>query len=158
MKPANNKRIVGYTMIVVGITALICISVFVFLGYQFVLKPGIEFEADQTLSAEVIQSDKISIPGFEAWTIDAGETKVSTNFYNPDKNTCYFLITVVLDDTGETIYESKYVKPGQHLYEVELNRALEAGSYKATLHYSTYSMADLSPLNGADVPFELVVN
>lgn len=154
----KKKTVAGYTLIVAGITAIICILVFVFLGYHFILKPSIEFEADQTLNQTVTETDTISIPGFETWTIDAGETKVSTNFYNPEKNTCYFVISVILDDTGETVYESKYIKPGQHLYEVELIKALEAGTYKATLHYSTYSMTDLAPMNGADVPFELVVN
>lgn len=153
----RKKTIAGYTLIVVGITTLICSLVFVFLGYNFVLKPDIDFEEEQTLNQTEYQSDYISIPGFEAWTIDAGETWVSTNFYNPDSNNCYFVISVVLDDTGETIYESKYVKPGQRLYEVELLKALEAGTYEATLHYSTYSMTDNSPMNGADVPFSLIV-
>ena len=153
----NKKKTAGYTLIIVGITALVCILIFIFLGYHFFLKPSVEFEADQTASQTAANSDTISIPGFETWTIDAGKTKASANFYNPDKNTCYFVISVILDDTGETVYESKYIKPGQHLYEVELTRALKAGSYKATLHYSTYSSADLTPLNGADVPFDLVV-
>ncbi len=154
----KKKKAAGYTLIVAGITALLCIAVFVFLGYRFILKPHIEFEADQTSRQTATASDTISIPGFETWTVDAGKTKAATNFYNPEKNPCYFVIRITLNDTGETVYESKYIKPGQHLYEVELRRALEAGSYKATLHYSTYSMTDLTPMNGADVPFELVVN
>lgn len=153
----KHKTLAGYTLIVVGITVLICIALFVFFGYRFILKPGIEFEEDQVLNSTITESDKISIPGFETWTIDSNKTKVSANFYNPEKNTCYFVISVVLNDTGETIYESKYLKPGQHLYEVELRKALESGNYQATLHYSTYSMTDLTPMNGADIPFELVV-
>lgn len=153
----GKKTLAGSALLVAGITAFICIAVFVFLGYQFFLKPEIEFEADQTLSATTAESDKISIPGFEAWTINANKTKVSTNFYNPEQNTCYFVISVVLDDTGETIYESKYLKPGQYLYEVELLNPVKKGNYPATLHYSTYSMLDLSPMNGADLPFTLVV-
>lgn len=156
-KKTKNKTFAGYSMIIVGITALICIALFVFLGYQFVLKPNIEFEAEQTQSTTSTESDKISIPGFESWTIDANKTKASASFYNPENNSCYFVISVVLDDTGEKIYESKYLKPGQHLYEVELAKPLKAGRYKATLHYSTYSTTDLSPMNGADVPFELTV-
>lgn len=154
----NKKTMTGYTLLAVGITALICVVLFLFLGYRFFLNPKVEFEAEQTINQGIVQSDKISIPGFETWTIDAGETKASTNFYNPEKNTCYFVISIVLDDTGEQIYESKYIKPGQHLYEVELEKALETGKYAATLHYSTYSMTDFTPLNGADLPFELVVN
>lgn len=156
-KQIKKKTIAGYTLIVAAVTALVCIFVFIFFGYHFFLKQEIEFEADQTLNKSVVQSDSISIPGFETWTIDSGKVNVSADFYNPEKNNCYFVISVILDDTGETIYKSKYLKPGQHLYEIELIKALENGKYGATLHYSTYSMTDLTPLNGADVPFELVV-
>lgn len=152
----KKKTVAGYTLIVAGVTALICTLVFVFLGYNFFLKPEIEFEKEQILSQSATQSDTISIPGFDTWTIDAGKTQATTNFYNPEKNTCYFVISVILDDTDEVIYESKYIKPNQHLYEVELLKALDEGTYQATLHYSTYSMTDLAPMNGADVPFELV--
>lgn len=156
-KLTGKKFVAGYTLVVAGVTALVCVLVFTFFGYRVFLKPEIEFEEDQTQAPSAAKADTISIPGFETWTIDAGETRVSTNFYNPQKNRCYFVISVVLNDTGETIYESRYVKPGQHLYEVELTKALEAGRYPATIHYSTYSMNDQTPLNGADVPFELVV-
>ena len=44
----RKKTIAGYTLIVVGITALICSLVFVFLRYNFVLKPDIDFEEEQT--------------------------------------------------------------------------------------------------------------
>ncbi len=154
----KKQTVIGYTLIVSGITALICILLFASFGYQFVLKQNIEFEPEQSPSSSIVMSDKISIPGFETWTIDANQTTASTNFYNPEKNTCYFIIRVVLNETEEIIYESKYLKPGQHLYEVELAKSLEAGSYQATLHYSTFSMTDMTPLNGADLPFELVVN
>lgn len=182
----SKKTIVGYTLFVAGVTALICCLVFFLLGYRFFLKDNVEVKPEQTPTPQVTQelpsnggaskpqatneiepeqtqkpqntkTSTISIPGFEVWNIDAGKTKVSANFYNPNQNGCYFVLSVVLDDTGEKIYESKYLKPGQHLYEVELLRALRAGEYKATLHYSTYSLTDRTPLNGADVPFKLVV-
>ena len=154
----KKKQAAGYTLIIAGVTAIVCLFAFVFLGYRFVLKPNVEFEAEQTLGRTTAETGTIAIPGFETWTVDAGKTKVSTHFYDPEKNTCYFVISVTLDDTGETIYRSKYIRPGQHLYEVELSRALAAGSYKATLHYSTYAVTDLAPMNGADVPFTLVAN
>lgn len=153
----NKKALAGYTMIVVGITALLCLAVFILLGYRFWLRDGIEFEDGGTPSSTISSSDKISIPGFDTWSIDAGKAEVSANFYNPESNSCYFVLSVSLDDTGEVIYESKYLRPGQHIYQLELKRALESGSYSATLHYSTFTPDELTPLNGADVPFELVV-
>ncbi|WP_426350281.1 hypothetical protein ACPWSR_03315 [Alloiococcus sp. CFN-8] len=152
----KKKELAGYTMIVSGITALICVLIFLVLGYQFILKPNIEFEAQQSLNQAQYAGASITIPGFEEWNIKAGETKVSSNFYNPEDNQCYFVLSVTLDETGEEIYKSKYLKPGQHLYEVELKKALSKGSYEATLHYSTFTIDDNTPMNGADVPFVLI--
>ena len=154
----NKRKTVGYTMVVAGITAVLCLLLFLFVGYKYFLNPDVQFENDQAFNPQVTLSKKISIPGFDTWTIDAGKTKASTRFYNPESNTCYFVVSVILNDTGEVIYKSKYIKPGQVLYEVELKRAMEHGTYDATLHYDTYSIADNSPMNGADVPFQLVVN
>lgn len=157
----KKKIIAGYTLIGSGSMVLVCVVLFILFGYNLTpapaLAPEVEFEEDQTRGERTAQ-DNISIPGFESWTIDEGRTAVSTNFYNPENNTCYFIISVELDETGEKIYESKYLKPGQHLYEVELQKALKAGTYQATIHYSAFSMEDLTPLNGAQIPFKLVVN
>lgn len=162
----NKKTKIGKNLILIGVTALVCLLIFIFLGYQFWLKPGVEvqpemggiqFEDDQFRTEATQAAESISIPGFDAWTIPRGRTKVDTHFYNPENNNCYFILTVTLDDTGETIYESKYLKPGQHLYEVELLTAMEAGTYSATLHYSTFSTDDLTPMNGAQLPFQLIV-
>jgi hypothetical protein len=150
---------------VLCITAFLCLLLFALVGCKSSqetgeepnLSSGVEFEDDQVYHPSATLSGSITIPGFDTWTIDAGETTVSSKFYNPQANTCYFVIRVTVEDTGETIYESKYIKPGQSLYQVELLRPMEAGSYQATIHYSTYSMADGTPMNGADVPFRLVV-
>ena len=154
----NKKTVIGYSFISAGIITLLCLLLFIFLGYKSIPGFNIDFEPEQTtVASSSMTEEKISIPGFETWTIDAGKTKADSNFYNPEQNTCYFVISVTLDDSGEEIYKSKYIKPGQRLYEVELSRALSSGKYKATVHYNTFSVSDYSELNGADVPFELVV-
>lgn len=144
-------------MILIGATMLATLGFFVGVGYDFVLKKNIVFEEDQYRSVGEASAETITIPGFEAWNIPAGETMVEARFYNPEGNDCYFVLTVLLGENEEVIYESKYLKPGQYLYEVELNRALEAGTYDAVLQYNTYSTIDDSPMNGAAVPFSLVV-
>ena len=159
-----NKKIrtVGTTMIIVGVTLLLSLALVLVFGYDFVLNPGttvkpIEFEAEQTPAAEHSDPGNIVIPGFTVWNIPAGETNVDSAFYNPEKNQCYFVLTVTLDNGEEVIYQSKYLKPGQRLYQVDLIRPLEAGEYAAVLTYDTYSTDDYSPMNGAAVPFTLSV-
>lgn len=148
----------GLLMVIVGATIVSTLLFFVGAGYDVVLNKNIIFEEDQYRLTGEESADKITIPGFEAWNIPAGETKVESRFYNPEKNECYFVLTVEIEETGEVIYQSNYLKPGQYLYEVELKRAMEEGTYRAVLHYSTYSTIDDSPMNGAAVPFSLVVN
>lgn len=166
----DKKKITALSMVTVGIAVMIfsilCLAGSMRISVQSNLgEEKIVFENEQvkrvsesTTTQNSAVSDTISIPGLKKWTIPSGKTKVETNFYNPAENECYFVLTVTLTNTNEQIYQSKYLKPGQHLYEVELTKAMVAGEYEAVLKYDTYSIADNKPLNGASVPFLLVVN
>lgn len=99
----------------------------------------------------------IKIPGYTDVYVAADTKDVSVNLENPEENEVYFEISFLLTDTGEEIYKSKYLAPGQHLYDITLNRALEAGEYEMTIHYATYDMDDeYTPKNGADVACKLI--
>lgn len=171
----DKKRMIGFGMIAAGMLAMIFCMVAVATSGGFVIKPStkktastqssenepLEFEDEQTKKTTTTTStsstsDSISIPGIKKWTVPAGQTTVDTDFYNPEKNDCYFVLTITLSSTNEQIYQSKYLKPGQHLYEIELTKGLDAGTYDAILRYDTYDMETNSPLNGASVPFTLV--
>ncbi|MCD8026287.1 MAG: hypothetical protein LUF33_05015 [Clostridiales bacterium] len=149
------RKKLGTGLISSGASTLICVLLFYFFGGYLVTGEAVEFEPQQT--AAEISNGSIIIPGFQALAVSEGSTSVSANFYNPEENNCYFEISVILDDGDEEIYKSKYVSPGQTLYTIELNRGLEAGSYGATLHYSTYRTSDYTPLNGANIPITVVV-
>jgi len=101
-------------------------------------------------------AEGIRIPGFKSITIQADTTEVSVNFQNPAANNCYFVIRLVLLDTGETLYESKMIEPGKGLYNVTLSRALEAGTYSAQLQYEPYDLITLTRLNGAVINLDLI--
>ena len=97
----------------------------------------------------------IAIPGYKSITVDANKTDVKVNFQNPEGNPCYFEISLLLDD-GTELYKSKMVEPGKGLYDISLSKALEPGEYGAVVKYGTYSLADLSPMNGAEVKITLI--
>lgn len=99
----------------------------------------------------------IAIPGYKSITIDAGKTDVKVNFVNPEDNPCYFVISLLLDN-GATLYQSKMIKPGFGLYDIRLSEPLAAGEYPATIRYDTYSLDNLSPLNGAAVKITLIAH
>ena len=158
----QKRKITGIILITVGVTALLCIGCFMaFGGDLLVNQPSVleELEPEQVpLAGPAKAGESISIPGFERMTIPAGEKTVPATLYNPEGNECYFKISIILSASSEEIYASKLISPGQRLYQIELSRALEAGTYSAVLHYNAYTLTDQKDLNGANVPFELVVN
>ena len=102
-------------------------------------------------------TDTIDIPGFDVMNLKAGETTQAVNLYNPIQNTCYFKMSLMLSDRT-VLWQSKLVEPGKGIYEIELNRALEAGVYEgAILKYECFSLEDQSPLNGSEITLALNV-
>lgn len=99
----------------------------------------------------------IKIPGYPSITLPANQKDVTVAFLNPEGNPCYFTFELVLKDTGETLYKSKLVPPGQAITSIILSRALDVGEYDATIKISTTSLADQSPMNGANVETVLIV-
>ena len=100
----------------------------------------------------------IQIPGYDSIVIPAGTKDVSVELMNPEENEVYFQISFYLPDTDETIYTSDLIRPGQHLYDITLEREMEAGEYPLTVKYETFTADEaMAPQNGADVSCTLIV-
>jgi hypothetical protein len=167
---ANKKRIIaiaiGLAVIAGGIVLAICLwngtaeveADATTTPMTPVLESGaVDWEGVKTSETSGIPADGIRFPGYKSITIEANKTEVSVNLQNPEKNNCYFVIRLVLLDTGETLYESKMIEPGKGLYSINLSRALEAGTYSAQLQYEPYDMVSLTRLNGAAINMDLIV-
>lgn len=98
----------------------------------------------------------IKIPGYPSITVAANTKNVTMALLNPEGNPCYFKFEIVLKDTDETIYESKYVEPGKAISAVTLTKPLAEGEYPATIKISTLSLDGKTPLNGANVETVLI--
>ena len=80
----------------------------------------------------------------------------SLPLYNPEINSCFFRISLVLD--GETIWRSGLLAPGQSVTQQTLERTLAAGEYSATLKYECFAnQAGTASLNGSEIGFTLHV-
>lgn len=103
-------------------------------------------------------TDTIDIPGFDAMNFKADAARQSVNLYNPKENTCYFKMSILLND-GTVLWESKLVEPGKAIYEIELNQHVSAGTYAdCTLKYACFQMDESqTPLNGSEIKFTLNV-
>ena len=103
-------------------------------------------------------TDTISIPGFDVMNLQAGVTEQKVNLHNPEKNICYFKMTLFLND-GTKLWESKLIKPGKAVYEITLSQALQAGTYEdCVLKYECFKMdKEQTPLNGSEIKFTMNV-
>lgn len=98
----------------------------------------------------------IQIPGYKSISIAADTTDVAVSFQNPVENSCYFRISLILDD-GTVLYQSELIPPGKEVREVTLAQPMPAGEYAATVKYDTFTLDDQTPLNGANVKITLIV-
>ena len=98
----------------------------------------------------------IKIPGYPSITIAKDTENVTMALLNPEGNPCYFKFEIVLKDSGETIFESKYVPPGDAITDVTLTRPLAEGEYNATIMITTIALDQETPLNGANVETVLI--
>ena len=99
----------------------------------------------------------IKIPGYPSIALPANQQEVTVALLNPEGNPCYFTFELILKDTGEVLYTSKLVPPGQVISSITLSRALPAGEYNAVIRISTASLKDGSAMNGANVETLLIV-
>lgn len=94
--------------------------------------------------------DSIAIPGYERISLKADCKEREIGFPNPAQNTCYFQISLILED-GTTLWQSELVKPGEISESITLNEPLAAGVYpNSLLKFDCYTMdGSMRSLNGA---------
>ena len=120
--------------------------------------------------SNIEMNPNISIPGYESLEFKAGKEKQSVDFYNPDENTCFFRISLVLKDETDTtngeegnageetvLWTSDMIEPGEHVKSIKFDKELESGEYAAILKYECFSLKDKTPLNGSNVELMLKV-
>lgn len=100
----------------------------------------------------------IKINGITDLKLKAGVREQNFVLSNPKENPCYFKYEIVLTGTDEVIYTSQLVPPGYAISKFSLNRALEAGTYRAVIHVKTYTFdKQQRPLNNFDMKTNVTV-
>lgn len=111
----------------------------------------------KTINDPMPDANSIKIPGFEKITLVGGQSKQKVSLYNPEENSCFFLVSLRLPD-GTEFYRSNLIALGDSIKEIQLERVLSPGVYENSLmQYSCFSVDDLSAMNGANVKFLLEV-
>ena len=123
---------------------------------QLVVDPN---AGDKIEATPAPQEPGVAIPGWSRMTVPAGVIEVSTSMPNPEANAGNYYITfeLRLKDTGEVLFTTGLIPPGQYCNAVTLSRALEPGEYPAIVRVQPYRMSDQSPTNNADMETLLIV-
>lgn len=117
-----------------------------------------DYTGDKATYTGEKNTDTIDIPGFDRINFKADTKEQSVNLYNPEQNSCYFKMSILLSD-GTKLWESKLIEPGKAVYNLTLNQGMSVGEYKdCTLKYECFAMDDKqTPLNGSEIKFTLNV-
>ena len=122
--------------------------------------------------SNIVENPNIAIPGYASLTFKAGKKEQSVDFFNPEENTCYFRMSLVMkeEDAQETeseqstqeeketvLWTSEYLEPGEHIKSISLDRELDKGDYPAILKYECFALKDERQLNGSNVKLTLTV-
>ena len=101
------------------------------------------------------QDNTITIPGMTGITMKSGQLLQAVDFYNPEQNACYFVLSLYLSD-DTLIYQSGFLAPGEHISEIMLNQALQRGVYgKCRLVYECFTLDNKCALNTGEVILEI---
>lgn len=106
-----------------------------------------------------LQEPGVAIPGWGSIIIPSGVTEAQTALQNPEANADWYYLSfeLRLKATGEVLFTTGLIPPGQYCNQVSLTRALEPGEYAAIVHVQPYRISDQSPTNNADMETVLIV-
>ena len=100
---------------------------------------------------------KILIPAYSDLKMYANTDELYVALFNPEKNPCYFKFSLVLDETGETLFETGLVPPGSAVTTVKLPRKFSAGTYPITIRIRSYQLDDYEKeVNGGEVKTDII--
>lgn len=148
MEKEKRKRIILIAIIAILIVIII---VLVIPKKDKATQGGIKWSESATESKA---TGSIEIPAFNTLHFKAGETIQAVNLYNPKENNVNMIMQIVIDDV--VIWESDEVKPDYGFTEIELNKPLDKGEYKARYIVRCFK-PDGTEVNGGNIAFTLYV-
>ena len=152
------KPSMGKVPFVTVVLAVVCVVLMILLLQTCGHTPEDIKESSEPETTVVKNEGSISIPGYEMLELKADSKKQPFSLSNPPQNTCYFEISLYLED-GTLLWQSELIEPGEASKPLVLTKELAKGYYSnAVLHYACFDMdKDRTPLNGAETKLTLWV-
>ncbi len=100
--------------------------------------PGIDIDERRKELQEMLDRSVIAFSINTSPVFLNGTSEGNLLIENPGNNAKLIQVRIVINDTEEEIYASKYLKPGTYIENVKLDKILEKGTYQATAYFSAY--------------------
>ncbi|MCI8300967.1 MAG: hypothetical protein HFI69_11630 [Lachnospiraceae bacterium] len=100
--------------------------------------PGIDIDERRKQLQDMLDKSKIAFSINTSPVFLNGTSKGNLLIENPGNNAKLLKVSILIDDTEEEIYASKYLKPGTYIENVKLDKVLKKGTYNATAYFSAY--------------------
>lgn len=102
------------------------------------IMPGIDIEQRQAELQELLDRSMIAFSINTSPVFLNGTSEGNLLIENPGHNAKLLRINILIDDTEEEVYATKFLKPGTYIESAKLDKVLEKGSYNATAYFSAY--------------------
>ena len=159
------KKIILWVLICLLATSAVVIAVFEVKSHRSDNPiSGVVYESNTKNNSDTVEEKtptkpNISIPGWTAIKLPANSREGQVSLYNPIENAEYYDLSFCLSlDTGETVFTTGLIRPGEKCSQVSLERELDAGEYQARLLIQPYLMDENhTPTNNAVINILLIV-
>lgn len=102
------------------------------------LMPGVDLETRRKQLQQELDDSQIAFSLNSSPTFDSITSTGKLMLENPQNNHKLLTAELVLDATGETLYQSGALQPGSYLAEITLKRPLSKGDYPVTVYLRAY--------------------
>ncbi len=106
--------------------------------------PGKTPEEIQAMLNQIVEEGMFNISIAPVIVFENAQAQGQARIENVPANHYNMSVTITLDETAETIYESKGIRPGQYIEYINLQKDLAPGEYAATAMFHAYDADTLA--------------
>lgn len=167
--PARRRRLlfVGVAVLVAVVAVAIALGVYFAQGTK-----GFKFDSnaqagqapyktEEEIQAEldrIVEEGMFNISISTLIEFETGTSEGIAYIENVPGNRHHMQVTITLDETGEEVYKSDGIAPGNYVESITLSRDLDPGTYDATATFVAIDQETLEEVGRAAAKVQLVVS
>ena len=146
-KPSARTKRIAIVAGIVAVLVVLAAGIWWFAGGQDdffdsnALEGQAPYKTPEEMQAEldrIVEEGMFNISIASVIQFDEGTQPGKAYIENVPGNRYLMQVAIALDDGGETVYETKAIKPGQYIEDITLSKDLDQGTYPATATFTAY--------------------